>query len=472
MAMASDTINQSPDRWIFYLFLALIVWVPLPFGSNRPWAWSIMEIWIFSLTSVWLIYYIAGKVSFTPVFKKARPVLFLFCLWLLHIAFQVVPLSTDTLSSLSAQSAAMYSALDPVPEKASISVDPYATKTGLVKSVAYVLFFSLCLLLVNRRRRIIQLASVMIFSGLFQALYGNLMHMSGLGYGFFIKHGAVLQQVTGTFINRNHLAAFLVMCLAMGIGMMIAKLATDKTDTWKKRFLSFLQLLMGPKFRLRLYLVIMVIALVMTHSRMGNTAFFSSLIIAGAIGLLFSKHAPRSTVILLISLIVIDVFIVGTWFGIERVAERIEQTNLQTESRVIAAPHNIDYWQDYKLTGSGLGSFYTVFPQYRQHDVGGFFRHTENDYLEFINETGAIGLGLLGLIIVVTLIIALRAQYKRKDPLMRGISFAVIMAMSAILIHASVEFNLQIPANALYFLIILSMAWVSLYLKSENSNHH
>ena len=469
MAMAPDTIKRAPDRWIFYLLLALIAWVPLPFGSNRPWAWSIMEIWIFLLSIVWLITFIAGKVSFMPVFKKATPVLFLFCLWLVHIAFQVVPLSTDTLSSISPQAAEMYSKLDTVPEKASISVDPYATQTGLVQSVAYVLFFSLCLLLVNRRRRIIQLASVMIFSGLLQALYGSLMHMSGLGYGFFIKHGAVLQQVCGTFINRNHLAAFLVMCLAVGIGMMIAKLATETTDTWKKRFLSFLQLLMGPKFRLRLYLVIMVIALVMTHSRMGNTAFFSSLLIAGAIGLLLSKHAPRSTVILLVSLIVIDVFIVGTWFGIEKVAERIEQTTMQTESRVIAAPHNIDYWQDYKLTGSGLGSFYTVFPQYRQHDVGGFFRHTENDYLEFINETGAIGLGLLGLMIVVTLLIALRAQYKRKDPLMRGVSFAVIMAMSAILIHASVEFNLQIPANVLYFLTILSMAWLSLYLKTEKS---
>ena len=251
-----------------------------------------MEIWIFLLSIVWLITFIAGKVSFTPVFKKATPVLFLFCLWLVHIAFQVVPLSTDTLSSISPQAAEMYSKLDTVPEKASISVDPYATQTGLVQSVAYVLFFSLCLLLVNRRRRIIQLASVMIFSGLLQALYGSLMHMSGLGYGFFIKHGAVLQQVCGTFINRNHLAAFLVMCLAVGIGMMIAKLATETTDTWKKRFLSFLQLLMGPKFRLRLYLVIMVIALVMTHSRMGNTAFFSSLLIAGAIGLLLSKHAP------------------------------------------------------------------------------------------------------------------------------------------------------------------------------------
>jgi len=77
--------------------------------------------------------------------------------------------------------------------------------------------------------------------------------------------------------------------------------------------------------RLRLYLVMMVIALVLTHSRMGNVAFFFSLLIAGIIGLLLSRRAPRSTVILLTSLIIIDMFIVGAWFGIDKVAQRLEQ---------------------------------------------------------------------------------------------------------------------------------------------------
>ena len=205
----------------------------------------------------------------------------------------------------------------------------------------------------------------------------------------------------------------------------------------------------------------MVIALVLTHSRMGNTSFFVALIIAGGIGLILSRHATRGTVILLISLIAIDVFIVGAWFGLEKVAVRIEETRLVKETRDEVDIYVIEQWKDFKWTGSGLGSFYSVFPKYRKEDVGGFYDHTHNDYLEFASDTGVIGVALLGLVIVMSIYVALVAQYRRRDPLMRGISFAAIMSICAMMIHATVDFNLQIPANAATFMLILSMAWIS-----------
>ena len=47
---------------------------------------------------------------------------------------------------------------------------------------------------------------------------------------------------------------------------------------------------------------------------------------------------------------------------------------------------------------------------------------------------------------------------------MRGMSFAAIMGIIAILIHSSVDFNLQIPANAATFMVLLALAWISLTL--------
>jgi hypothetical protein len=46
---------------------------------------------------------------------------------------------------------------------------------------------------------------------------------------------------------------------------------------------------------------------------------------------------------------------------------------------------------------------------------------------------------------------------------MRGISFACIMGITAILIHSAFDFNLQIPANATYFMVLLALGWISLY---------
>ena len=55
----------------------------------------------------------------------------------------------------------------------------------------------------------------------------------------------------------------------------------------------------------------------------------------------------------------------------------------------------------------------------------------------------------------------------RRDPLMRGMSFACIMGASAILIHSWVDFNLQIPANAMLFMVLLALGWISLWPRSR-----
>ncbi|OQY55246.1 MAG: hypothetical protein B6247_08390 [Candidatus Parabeggiatoa sp. nov. 2] len=291
------------------------------------------------------------------------------------------------------------------------------------------LLFTLTLLLVNTRSRLRWVAYALVFSGLFQALYGSLMTLSGLEYGFFHEKVYYRDVATGTFINRNHLAAYLVMCLSVGIGLLIAQLGDGKApSSWRKRVVGLLDWILSPKMLLRLFLVIMVIALVMTHSRMGNTAFFASMLIAGILTLMLSRRANRATVILLVSLIVIDIFIVGAWFGVEKVAQRLEQTSFSTEKRDEVDIYTIPYWQDYFLTGSGLGSYYTTFPRYQGADVKGFWNHAHNDYLEFAVETGIIGALLLGIALLLTLAMVLIALYRRRRALNRGIAFGVTNA--------------------------------------------
>jgi hypothetical protein len=38
------------------------------------------------------------------------------------------------------------------------------------------------------------------------------------------------------------------------------------------------------------------------------------------------------------------------------------------------------------------------------------------------------------------------------------------MGILSIMIHSSVDFNLQIPANTMYFMVLLALAWIALYL--------
>ena len=94
---------------------------------------------------------------------------------------------------------------------------------------------------------------------------------------------------TGTFINRNHLAGYLEICLAVGIGLMVAQLSNTSAATWRERARQFLQTMLSSKALVRIGLVVMVIGLVLTRSRMGNIAFFFSMIVMGFYYIVFVR---------------------------------------------------------------------------------------------------------------------------------------------------------------------------------------
>lgn len=289
------------------------------------------------------------------------------------------------------------------------------------------------------------------------------MTLSGIESSFFISKDSYIGVATGTFINRNHLAGYLVICLSMGLGLMIALLNRTPSGNWRNRLRRWMTALLSKKILLRLALVIMVIGLVLTHSRMGNTSFFAAMMATGVLALLLSRHASRSTIILLSSLIVIDIFLVGTFFGIEKVVDRLENTSSQRETRDEVDRYSLTLMSKNLLVGTGSGTFYTAFPEHRESDIRLFYDHAHNDYLEFLTERGLIGFMPLLLAMVLSFIVALRAQWTRRNPLMRGLSFGCLMSMIAMGMHATVDFNLQIPANAASFMLVLAFGWISFY---------
>jgi len=449
-------VYPRPDgtRWIFVAFLTLLVVAPVPSGSNPPWVRALLAFLVLMLALGWLARCILGRQPYPAILHDARYMLWCGLVWLGYVWLQLVPLPVGLLNILSPQAAHWHlaaagtTALGAAP----LSLDPYATLEAACKSTAYLAFFALSLVLLRDRGRIRITAYALIASGVLQALYGTLISLS--------IPGAV---ATGTFANRNHYAGYLAMCLAAGIGILIANLSGEQHRSWGRFFRNLIQWSISPKMALRLGLVIMVVALVLTRSRMGNSSFFISLLITGAIGLLLAKRATKSMVILLISLIAVDVFLVGTYFGTQRVVERITRTTAQTEDRDEVAGYALNMWKDYPVFGSGLGSFPVVFPRYSAAGTQVAYTHAHNDYLEFAAETGIVGLSLLGLMVSLSFAVALRAQYLRRDPLMRGLSFAAIMGILGLMIHSAADFNLQIPANALTFMLLLAFAWISLF---------
>ena len=453
--------RPGADRPLFYAYLALLLWLPLPLGSNRVWAWSLMEVWILALAVAWLIQYLRGKVDVNRSFLRAWPVTACLVVTTVWVIVQTLPLPAGLLGLLSPQSLDIHNLTQSYP---SLSLDVHATRQGALKTLCYLLLFCLTLLLVNDKRRIKLLAQVIIIGGVFQAAYGALMTLSGLEYGFFIEKETGRGVATGTFINRNNLAGYLEMCLAVGVGLMLAELSTRAAVDWRDSARRLLHTLLGSKARVRLALVVMVIGLVLTHSRMGNTAFLVSLTVVGAFYLLVVRRITRGTMIFFASLLIIDLLVIGNFFGIEEVAQRLQQTTLETEGRDEVARDTLPIVRDFPLTGSGAGSFYSTHPMYESGENSpGFYHHAHNDYLQFASEFGLVVTALLGFGVLASLWAAVSAQIERRDRLLQGMGFAATMAIVALLIHSAVDFNLQIPANAAMFVILMALSWVCRY---------
>jgi O-antigen ligase len=381
---------------------------------------------------------------------------------------QWIPLPPALVRALSPRAAELHAAADYLlgsSRAITLSVDPHASYVFWLKNCAYALAFALTLLLVRGRTRLAWLCGAIVLSGLIQAFYGSFLHLARIDFEVLGMPVHNSSQASGSYVNRNHLAGLLEMCLAVGIGMMVAQLNDRTRRSWREVLQDTATLLLSGRAMLRLVLVIMVVALVMTRSRMGNTAFFASLLVTGAVALTLSRHAPRGTVLLISSLIAIDVALIGTWFGVEKTVQRIAETTVQNvEERVDPSIYAVKILDDYPLFGTGGGTFYTAFTRYRGHDIPDYYDHVHNDYVQSLTDTGFIGGALYGLLVLASFACAILAQARRRDPLARGVAFGAAMGIIAIGIHSTVDFNLQIPANAFIFTILLALGWISLYL--------
>nr|MDJ0833185.1 hypothetical protein [Gammaproteobacteria bacterium] len=271
------------DRHLFALFVITIAWMPLPAGSNWPWAWLVLQLLIFSTAAAWLWLYQQGRVGLTDAFIQARPVLIMLGLWLGWICIQLLPLPISWLLVLAPHNASLVQLVGEstgLPaQTATISVNPQLTLQSVMLSLAFSVFFMLSLLLVDTRARIKWLLWLVVYCALFQAVFGSLMTLSGIEYHLFGAKQTSLGVASGTFINRNHLAGYLEMALAIGIGLLLAQMQGGKQRSMRQKIRGWVAVMLEKKMQLRLILAMLVIGLVMTQSRMGNTAFFSSLLL-------------------------------------------------------------------------------------------------------------------------------------------------------------------------------------------------
>lgn len=204
---------------------------------------------------------------------------------------------------------------------------------------------------------------------------------------------------------------------------------------------------------------VMVAALFMSQSRGGVLAFVASASVVVVVALVKGRARRRSFAIIgLVFLLLVVGFVSGGRGLLSRLVD-VELSAHRPGSRPSLWLHTFRMWVDFPAVGVGLGCFRHVFPMYKAAHFGEHeYLRAHCDYLQLLAEAGLVGGVLLVGFLIAVLAPAVRVALRLPLGAQSWPLIGVLASCAAILAHSVVDFNLQIPANAFLFAIVLGLA--------------
>jgi O-antigen ligase len=443
------------NRILEIVLAVVVVGTVLDFGGVQPLAYSLMEIVLFaSLLTLAIHQTWQGRfqlrVSIWPV---------LFALW---VALQMMPLPASLVHELEPVRFKQAFANQSGAGWLTLSIYPHATLLLWIRFLGYLTAFVLAVYLFDSRKRRSLLVGTLIGIGLFESVYGSAEYLTGREKIFTYTKQNYRGMATGTYINHNHYAGLLELTLPFLVGSVFYYFQMWQQNRGKHLSRGRQQASAGFEAVVYLFLVIvMLVGLVFSRSRGGILAALFSLVFITMLGQLRARR--KTWLIGLFGFLVVAAGY-GLWIGLGPVLSRFEQLAMGTQefdiaTRLSFSKDALPMVRDYPWTGMGLGTFAIGFRHYQTGWVNYFVDHVHNDYLEFAAETGVIGAALLFLPILyllIRMIITFLRDARRYRP---SILLGCIGSVLAILIHSAMDFNLQIPANALVLAVVLGIAY-------------
>ena len=126
-------------------------------------------------------------------------------------------------------------------------------------------------------------------------------------------------------------------------------------------------------------------------------------------------------------------------------------------SRIEAWRSAVPMVADFPVAGVGMGAFRDVFPRYLRPGETGYWDRLHNDYLEVVIE-GGIPAGILVVLLAAGFSVRAVRGWRRARRGERTARLGLLVGLGALGLHAVVDFNHQIPANALLFVVTAALA--------------
>ena len=427
-----------------YIFLLIITFMVIFNGGNN----NLYIQFNFIIISIFLLLFIKEKnylAHMRKIFSTNKLAITLYLLFISFLIFQTIPLPIEWLSFLSPEKYNFLNKLEFNGNFNSISLSPINSYFSILNYLSIFLFLIIFKSLFYKKKYILEFYYFLVFLGAFAASVAIYFYLIG-NPDFLIIKNINKSAATGFFINRTVFSCFLTLCFFSGIEYlkMIDHYQKNNTDTFFN------------KIYVRIFLLLITIAIITTFSKLGNFLFISLIIMYISQELYTNDKKNKFFLITLILIVLFDVLILGFYFGSEKLLQRYsflqseinEYLPSSTEvnlSRGLLAKFAFIEFKKFILFGYGGGGFEYLFKINYQNSSTNFASHAHSDFLEFIGEFGLIGSTLISLSLLFTC--------ANKDFL----SFKNFLLCYLLIFILIFDFSFHIPIIQFLFILLLSV---------------
>src|SRR5450631_1544970 len=398
---------------VLYGIAALLLFCPLAFGAVEPWAVFLLQSVTTILFMVWMVRQMRAPqttVLWTPVFPPMLAFLALICI-------QLLP---------------------------GVSAYRHATYSGLLLYLAYGLACFLITQTLTRTTHVRRLATAAAIYGTGMAMFAVVQSLSSTTKLYWLRTPRFGGWISGPYVNHNHYAGLMEMLAPVPLVFAFSRYARGK-ERWAAASAA----------------AFMGATIFLSGSRGGMIAFGVQIVIF--LCFLFREQTAGRAAFLMTTFVVVSLASIA-WIGGSDVTARLstisatKHSELAGDIRFKINRDTLRMFEHRPILGWGLGTFETVYPQFRSFYTNFLVDKAHNDYLQLLAETGVVGFALMIWFLVSSFRTALPKIRNWPSNVNGAVALAALVGISGILVHSLVDFNLEIPANALLFYVLCAVA--------------
>jgi hypothetical protein len=436
-------MQLSKNKKYQYLFFFILTIYTIFNGGN-----SNLSIQInFILVSLLLLFCLKDKnynLHLRNFYKDNQKSIFIYLIFSFYLLFQIVSLPVEMLKIFSPEKFKILSKLEGEISNSSISLAPSNSFFQILNysTLLIVVFIIKMILYTDRHKNRFNL--FLSFLGFITSIIAVTFYLNGNPDIFMIKNTFYKNASTGFFINRTIFAVFLLFSLISSLELLrnFQIKVNKKTDNF------FL------KIYIRLFIIFIAIGIITSFSRIGNFLFLVTILSYLINEFYFTKIKNNSLKFIVILILLIDILIVGLYFGGSKIIDRFYflsnefdeiYSNEINYSRFDIVRFGFFQLKNYLFFGYGTGGFQNLFQLNFAELSHLYANHAHSGLVEFIGEFGLFGCSLL--------LLSLLNFFINKN----SYSFINIIILFCLIILLFFDFSLHSPIIQFLFVTFFAL---------------